>query len=517
MNPRLPLLLFFSAFGLFSHPMGNFSISHYSRLEPKPGGVALVYALDLAEIPTFELLRDWKLERTSAPAELKAKALDQARSWVSNLAITVNGQAVPARVQSADIAIADGAGNLPVLRITAKAWIVAKQGTLAYEDRNFPDRAGWKEIVINGREGVEVKRASHTNKDVSEGLTAYPQDPAVAPPQDLRAQMEWQPVATAPAPTVIEPVQQPRPALQSLQSTTSPAVKQNVPGTVQKGDMLSTLLSRGDLGPGPILLGLLLAFGFGAMHALSPGHGKTIVAAYLVGSRGTFKHALFLGAMVTFTHTVSVFLLGLGTLFLSQYIVPDKIFPILGAISGLMIVFIGGSLFFRRLGALAEKSPVAPHHAHDHEHELAHAHAGHTHAHPHGHTHTHDHDHDHHHGPGGHTHVPEGEVTFGNLVGLAVSGGLVPCPSALVLLLSSIAIGRVGFGLLLLTSFSLGLSLVLIAIGCAVLYAKHLLPSTPRVTNSPIFAMLPVVSAAIITVVGFLMTLAALGVMKPVA
>ncbi len=281
--------------------------------------------------------------------------------------------------------------------------------------------------------------------------------------------------------------------------------------TAANTDVLSQLLSRQSLGMSAMLVAVAAAFGFGAMHALSPGHGKTIVAAYLVGSRGTIKHALFLGAMVTFTHTVSVFLLGLGTLFLSQYVVPDRIYPILGALSGLTIVVIGASLFYKRLQRLLHLSHPHPHHHHDdHPHDHPHHHP---HSHDH-HHHDHDHDHDHHHGPGGHSHVPEGEVTFASLTGLAVSGGLVPCPSALVLLLSAIALGRVSFGLVLLTSFSLGLALVLITIGVVVLYAKHLLPDTPRVRHSPFFVMMPVISAAIITCVGLFMTLVALGVIK---
>ncbi|MCC6390447.1 MAG: high frequency lysogenization protein HflD [Bryobacterales bacterium] len=308
----------------------------------------------------------------------------------------------------------------------------------------------------------------------------------------------------------------------AAQTQSSPVAPGQGAAMPQQGDSLSRLLTRQDLGITAMLLGLALAFGFGAMHALSPGHGKTIVAAYLVGSRGNLSHALFLGGMVTFTHTISVFLLGLGTLFLSKYVVPDKIYPVLGTLSGLTIVVIGASLFYQRLKRLAVPAPR--HHHHEDDHELAHAHAHsahqhdhpHDHPHPHDHHHGHDHDHAHHHGPSGHSHTIEGEVTMAGLVGLAVSGGLVPCPSALVLLLSSIAIGRAGLGLLLLVSFSLGLALVLIAIGCAVLYAKDLLPGAPKVAGSPFFRMLPVMSAAVITVVGLVMTAAALGLIKTV-
>jgi ABC-type nickel/cobalt efflux system permease component RcnA len=203
--------------------------------------------------------------------------------------------------------------------------------------------------------------------------------------------------------------------------------------------------------------------------------------------------------------------LGLGTLFLSQYVVPDKIYPILGTLSGLTIVWIGGTLFYQRLRKLVRQSQ----HQHAHAFELAHAHA-HAHGLPHHHHHHHDHDddHDHDHGPGGHSHLPEGEVTLSSLLGLAISGGIVPCPSALVLLLSAVAIGKIAFGLALLTAFSLGLAGVLIAIGCLVLYAKNLLPDTPKLTRSPLFTMLPVMSAGVITVVGLFMTAAALGIVN---
>ena len=147
MNHRsnlLPLACLFVLIvtSLSAHPMGNFSISHYARLQPGASQLELVYALDLAEIPTFELLRDWKLERTSPKAELEAKALEQARAWIANLSLNVNGQEVKPAVQSAQLLIADGAGNLPVLRITARAAARVSPGRITYEDKNYADRAG---------------------------------------------------------------------------------------------------------------------------------------------------------------------------------------------------------------------------------------------------------------------------------------------------------------------------------------------------------------------------------------
>ena len=284
------------------------------------------------------------------------------------------------------------------------------------------------------------------------------------------------------------------------------------PGPVARADYLSRLLHEREITPWMMLVAIAAAFVLGAAHALTPGHGKTIVAAYLVGSRGTLKHAAFLGAMVTFTHTITVFALGLATLFLFRYIVPEKITQVLGAVSGLGIVAIGAWMLYRRARALPH-SHGHDHHHHDHDHH-DHHHHDHTNDHHHAHDHHRAHDHHHHHGSGGHTHVPD-EISWGGLVALGASGGLVPCESALVLLLSAIALGRVGLGLLLLISFSLGLALVLMAIGVAVLYAKSLIPESKRTGNNPFFRWMPIASAAVVIVVGLLMTGVSLGWIQP--
>src|SRR3984893_9500192 len=161
-------------------------------------------------------------------------------------------------------------------------------------------------------------------------------------------------------------------------------------GNVGQPDALAKFLHQQEVTPWMIAAALGIAFVLGAAHALTPGHGKTIVAAYLVGSRGTLKHAAFLGAMVTFTHTISVFLLGMATLFLFQYVVPAKVTQVLGAISGLSIVAIGAWMLYKRVRGSG--------HSHKHQHQHHHHH----------HDHDHDHHHDHHdHGPHGHTHMPD--------------------------------------------------------------------------------------------------------------
>jgi ABC-type nickel/cobalt efflux system permease component RcnA len=242
-----------------------------------------------------------------------------------------------------------------------------------------------------------------------------------------------------------------------------------------------------------MLFGLLLAFGFGAMHAMSPGHGKTVVGAYLVGSRGTIKHAVFLGLTVTITHTLGVFAIGLITLFASNYILPERIMPFLSFVSGLLVFFIGVTLFKDRLyGALGWKTN-GHHHGHEHSHDDGHTHSdedGHTHD---GLTHTH--------GGSTHTHLPPENITWRNLLALGISGGLLPCPSALVLMLSAINLNRVGYGLVLTLVFSFGLAATLTAVGLLFLYAGKFFDN-PTLSNNRIIKTLPVFSAFVIACVG---------------
>jgi nickel/cobalt transporter (NicO) family protein len=452
-------------------------------------------------------LQQWGLSADSPRNLLNAKAEAQAREWSRNLDVACDGRTVFPRFEGVTLAITPGAGGAPVMRITSTLKLAVAAGSLSYEDRNYPDRAGWKEVVIKAGPGASIERASQDDTDRSQALTAYPADPTVAPPQDLKASIDWiadDPIVAKKSPPKIVPTPSAAVSAPAPAKATSPVPPQpSAPGTVVRGDFLSRLLHRGDIGLGLILLGMAVAFGLGCMHALSPGHGKTIVAAYLVGSRGTFKHAIFLGGMVTFTHTISVFFLGLTTLFLSQYVLPEKIFPVLGAISGLSIVWIGGLMLYKRARRLSHSGSDHHHHG-DHHHDHGHEH----------HDHNHEH-HDHDHGPHGHSHVPDGDITLGSLMALGASGGLVPCPSALVLLLSSIALGRVGLGLLLLIAFSSGLAVVLMGIGVLVLYAKHFLPDSQKTAAHPAFRIIPVVSAALIVCIGLLMTGVSLGWIQP--
>ena len=221
-----------------------------------------------------------------------------------------------------------------------------------------------------------------------------------------------------------------------------------------------------------IVASLAAALFWGAAHALSPGHGKTIVTAYLVGSRGTPLHAALLGLIVTATHTVGVFALGLVTLTLSQFVVPDRLYPWLNLSSGLLVVGVGATVLSTRL-----------------RHRLARAR---------------DYDHHHHHR---HDH---GEAGLGwrSLVGVGVSGGLLPCPSALVVLLAAISLHRVAFGLILIVAFSAGLALSITGVGLLAVLAKR---AFSRVSlEGRLVGLLPAVSALVILVAGLAMTARAL-------
>ena len=272
---------------------------------------------------------------------------------------------------------------------------------------------------------------------------------------------------------------------------------------------------------GSWLIAIAGAFLWGGTHAMSPGHGKTIVGAYLVGSRATPQHAMFLGLTTTITHTIGIFLLGLITLFASKYILPEQLYPWLSLLSGLIVVGIGVNLFINRLGNFqlfnkfrhqVTDSHHHQEHSHSHHHQ-EHSHPHHHHEHSHLHHHQ-EHSHSHHHGDHHHehSHLPPGTdgspITWKSLLALGISGGILPCPSALVLLLSAIALGHIGLGLILVLSFSLGLALVLTAVGLLLVYAKQLFQKFP--TQICFARILPTISAFCVSLLGLGITAQAL-------
>lgn len=466
-----------------AHPLGNFTINHYARLEVGGDAVKIHGVIDMAEIPAFQELQkiDVDQDGKASPGELNDYAQQASARLATQLTVTVAGQRVSLMPVAANLSLPVGAGGLQTLRLEFDlAGRFAAAGSseareLKFEDRSYPERVGWRELVVVPQVGIKIFNCNAFANGLSDELKAYPQDRLTAPLDERTAQLSF---TRGGIPSNTQ-------TLTSRDGRTSQAPAR---------DRLAELIAVPTLTPGLVLLGLLFAVVLGAAHALSPGHGKTVVGAYLVGSRGTARHAAFLGLTVTITHTAGVFALGVITLLASEYVVPEKLFPILSLISGGIVVAIGLSLFVRRLRAALGFS-AHHHHGHDHEHH----HSG-------------DPSQPHSHGGRVHSHLPPGAngspITWKSLLALGISGGILPCPSALVVLLAAISLHRVGYGLLLVLAFSVGLAGVLTTVGLAFVYAGRLLKSHGALNR--LSKILPIGSAFVITGAGLAISYQAL-------
>jgi ABC-type nickel/cobalt efflux system permease component RcnA len=525
-----------------AHPLGNFSISHYSAIRIDKETVELRYIIDMAEIPTFQEIQESGLVPKTGDRSLEAYLMHKTELFRGGLRLEVNHQAVALQAESREIIFPPGAGGLPTLKIGIlyKAKLPgdskSPEHLISYRDDNFPGRAGWKEIIAVAEPGAKILNSSVPEVDRSSQLNDYPTDLLDSPPQVLEAKVAF---TTAPMPASIastdglqihrgvaektrnvsklqigrskasqssnkmEPIKQPT----HMPIFKSAVINSDLPKTdednrvqlqanrqVTPRNSFTELMATEQLGIGIVLLALLVAAGLGAFHALEPGHGKTLVAAYLVGARGTIKHAFLLGLVVTAAHTAGVYLLGAVTLYASQYVVPERLYPWLGVGSGVMIAGLGLVLLVRRYRGKAELSSHHHHHHADHSHGPDHHHHHHHHRH-------HGHSHDHGRTPYHHD-LNQKRVSIRELVTLGISGGIVPCPAALVVLLSAVSMQRIGFGLLLIVAFSVGLAAVLIGIGLLMVYAREFMSRFQ--TDDWVFTRsLPLASSTLITLFGF--------------
>ena len=420
-----------------AHPLGNFTINRYAGIEVAGRDVYVRYALDVAEIPTYQLGAE--LRKPGYPARLAEK-----------LVLTLDGQPVALDVVDHRVGTRPGAGGLNTLRLDVVYRAVGHGKTLAFDDRSFPDRIGWREVTLDAYDGGRIITADVPGQSTSDGLHSYPAD-LLRSPLDVTSAHATVAFgsASAPAPTIDEAT---------------------VP--VHVGGGFESLIERGELSVGALLVALLIAAFWGAAHALTPGHGKAMVAAYLVGTKGRPRDAVFLGGTVTIAHTAGVFALGFVTLGLSAFIVPEQLYPWLTLVSGVLVVAVGASVLSQRL-----RSRGNQHHPHDHEH----GHADHQ-----------------------HTHGHDDALTSKGILGVGIAAGLLPCPSALVVLLSAIALHRIALGLALIVAFSTGLAATITAIGLAAVLARR---SFGRLSlDGPVVRALPAVSAALILIVGLVIT-----------
>jgi ABC-type nickel/cobalt efflux system permease component RcnA len=487
-----------------AHPLGNFSVSQYTGIQIGADAIAVRYFIDMAEIPTFQELQAHEIPADPADPRVSRYLRGAADTLAKGLALEVGGRRLRLDVQSAQVIFPPGAGDLPTLKLAIlfRAELgAARDGAvedLRFRDDNFAARVGWKEVIAVGLTGTTLAASSVPDRDRSRELSDYPTDLLEAPPQVREARLRFSrpPSSTVAARNTLSPAAPATLAPPTAETPEAPIVAQaNVQGTSRGA--FTDLIAQRKLTLGVVVIALVVAMALGAFHALEPGHGKTVVAAYLVGSRGTARHALILGLIVTASHTAGVYVLGAATFYASRYVLPERLYPWVALVSGLTIAALGLSLFLRRYtgsGAV---------HGH-HHHGLAHSH-GPEHPHPHepGHVHDHDDGDDHHHLAHalGHHHHEPGSVSLRQLWALGITGGIIPCPAALVVLLSALSLRRVGFGLLLIVAFSLGLALVLIAIGLLVVYARRLVARFdergPLVTR-----WLPLTSSAVMTLLG---------------
>jgi len=397
-------LLIAAAVPAFAHPLGNFTVNRFSQLQLNGDRIDVLYVIDYAEIPAFQ-----EKQRIADDAGY----IDQrVRQLSHGLILQVRGERRSLMVADHSVAFLPGQGGLQTMRLQILLRTSILDGgrqSATYRDGNYPGRLGWKEIVVQPVAGATLLTSSAPDRSISNELRRYPQDMLTSPLDVTRASFTFIP----------GPV-----------SSGSPSP---LSGKGQGGGFLSdrfaALIAPPRLSLSLLLLSLLTAVALGALHALSPGHGKAVMAAYLVGARGTPRHAIGLGVTITATHTAGVFLIGLVTLYAASLVTPERLYPWVTLLSGLLIVAIGGALVLSRVRTAVHR------HAHD-------EHPGH----------------------GGHHHEPPA-LGRRSLLALGISSGIIPCPSALVVLLAAISLHRIPFGILLIVAFSAGLAVTLTGIG----------------------------------------------------
>ncbi len=467
---RMSFLMLVSAATSLAHPMGNFSVNHYAKIKIGQGWVEIRYVLDMAEIPTFQEIRQIDIAPTAdAPHTYLAK---QERFLKAGISLESDGQPVRLDTVSRQAAYADGAGGLPTMKIALVfrgKLDAAGTHKLSYVDNNFSGRAGWKEVVVLG-EGVAILDSSASNVDRSQELSNYSSDVLNSPPQQLSAMVDFRSAAHQ---AIARPKQRRPSVALSLPSSVAVAKQSFSPraANTPRSRFTELISAQGKLSFWVLISAGLIAAGLGALHALEPGHGKTMVAAYLVGSRGTAKHAVLLGIVVTAAHTAGVYLLGVLTLYASRYIVPEQLYPWLGAISGLSVAGLGIFIFLKHWTGESGEHSHAPGESHSHWFSSP-------------------------------SSKPiERTLSLRELCLLGITGGIVPCPAALVVLLSAFSLHRIGFGLFLITAFSLGLATVLVAVGLMMVYAKRAISTRVQAGNSAL-RYLPLLSSAFMVMLG---------------
>lgn len=472
---------------VFAHPLGNFTINHYAEVRVEPDRVLLDVVIDQAEIPTFQARFDFDLDgdATLSDEEIGAGRVAACDALAPSLSLTAAGAPVALHLVKAGLSFPLGVGGLATMRQVCTFEAPLVEGVpsdgidIGFTDASFSERTGWREIVATGS-GTTLQAVSGELRaaGLSERLLAYPEDRIASPLDDMSLMVRVTPGgATLPALDVpdAQPVAAPSPA-PSTGPSPAPSASAggpvgpvpeaqpaSVPGGVAAAE-LPEIFRQTDLTPVVFLLSLAAAVALGAGHALTPGHGKTLMAAYLVGTRGSARHALGLGAAVSLSHTIGILALATVVVAATDVVAPDVIVRWAPVVAAVSIVLIGGWMLIGEVRRRRSHSHATAN-GHDHGHD----HHGHGHGHglDHGNGHGHEHGHDH-----GHEHAPATTITWRSLFFLGLAGGLIPSTSALLILLGSIAAGRPAFGLVLVVAFGLGMAAVMSGIGLLLVTAR---------------------------------------------
>ena len=475
-----------------AHPLGNFTVNQAVGLDVYPDRIAVTAIVDLAELPTLQERSavDANGDGTVSDAEAAAYNSLICNAMASKLSLQVDGHRVRWSVRPAGFEYRPGSAGLHTSRITctlAAAALLTEPAVVDLVNGYQSDRVGWREITAAGH-GVHFVHPSVPARSISQSLLSYPTDLLGSPLDQRSVQLQ------------VEPGDQPSAGATIHVSTGDPFNR-----LVAQADRKLEGLVGGHLTPVVGALAVLLALALGAAHAALPGHGKTVMAAYIAGRRGRARDALTVGAIVTVTHTGGVLVLGL-LLTATASLAGEVVLSWLGIASGVLVAAVGVAMLVgairRRSSAHGQRAAVR-----DHDHD-----------HPHSHSHHGSHSHDHRHPP----HGDHGDWRDQSLhrpprlsiVGMGVAGGLVPSPSALIVLLGAIGLGRTAFGVLLVVAYGIGMAAMLTAAGLVLVRVRDRWNLRPRKALTRLAALAPTGTAALVLCVGLgLAGRAALGIL----
>ncbi len=501
----LGLLAISGAPAASAHPLGNFTVNHHIGLAISADAIDVTRILDMAEIPAFQTLRDIDVDDDGVAdeTELRAWADATCRIYLDGLEISVNGERAPLDRSDdrRDIALQPGEGGLETLRLTCRGTVaVMAVHPLAIDvvDTTGDDRLGWREIVATGDGSVRVAGDALTTSPTA-ALTDY--TTGAVDPAMRSAHVETSPAASG-APGTVAAATVPGAAADA--PSPAPLSSGGVVGVI------GNVITSGSLGLSALGVGIAGAFALGLVHAMAPGHGKTLMAAYLVGRSGTRRQAAVLGVSVAVSHTVGVAALGLITVAASSAFEPERVYPYLTAASAAIVLAIGVGLVVRTL--LARRHAVQHSRSAFHGHGTDHDPGGQGHGHPHGHTH------------GDrwwqHRHLDTDAEGAGRtvpgwrgLAALGLSGGLVPSASAVVVFLAALNLGRIELGLVLVAAFGIGMATALIGVGLFVVAASRRGASLlqRRSRFAPLVAVFPLLGAVAVLIIGLALTVSSVG------